>query len=260
VGAASLAAAALMAACAVVAANLLLGRRSLGRIAHGLWDEMSFIVLAAAALIAVRAAMSVIEAIVRPVAVIPSSTHALQPLVLWLQESTPPLIGVIVLGAAYVLIYIFTLALVVFFLLAEDRGRFRRYVKALILAYVISLTLHVLIGSTRPGLDPASGIAPLLYGDTLWGPLSADLMGRGNSFPSTHVTMVTVTWLATLGQGRINLLPLALLVIMPVAVLYLGVHWPVDVIAGMITGAVSYLAIALMENYGERGFIRSRPG
>ncbi|GEM_PF-4327613 len=260
-GAASLAAAALMAACAVGAALLLLGKGSLVRIVQGLKDERSFIVLTAAALIAVRVATSVVGALVQPIIAIPTSDHALQPLVLWLQESVISGTGIAALSAVYVLLYVFMLVLIPLVLLAEDRGRFRRCVMALVLAYSISLVLHILIGSVRPGLDPASGIAPLLYGDPVWGPLSEGLMGRGSSFPSTHMTSITVMCMAAWGVRRLRIFSLAMLAIMSIAVLCLGVHWPADVAAGVITGAGSYLAVALIEKKaGERGFIRWRPG
>lgn len=260
-GAASLAAAALMAACAVAAAALFLGKGSLGRIAQGLRDERFFILLVATVLIAVRAAASMIGALVEPVASIPSSDHALQPLVLWLQQSIPHGIGVPVLGTVYVLFLVFLLVFIPVVLLAEDRELFRRYAKALILAYSISLSLHILIGSMRPGMDPASGIAPLLYDDAFWGPLSSGIMGRGSSFPSTHVTEVTVMCMATWGMGRLRVPLLVMLAAMSAAVLYLGVHWPLDVVAGVITGAGSYLAVTIIEKKsGGKGFIRLRPG
>lgn len=237
------------------------GKRSLVRIAHRLIDDRTFIVTMAAALIAVRVAASAIGGLVSPLASIPSSAHALGPVAAWLQESVPYAIGVPALGAAYVPALIFLLVLVPLALIAADRCLFHRYAKALILAYAVSLSIHIVIGSVRPGMDPATGIAPLLYGDGSWGPLSEGLMGRGSSFPSTHVTVVTVMYLATRGLGKLNASLLMMLVIMSAAVLYLGVHWPVDVAAGAVTGAGSYLAVMRMEKKaGEGVFIRWRPG
>jgi membrane-associated phospholipid phosphatase len=72
--------------------------------------------------------------------------------------------------------------------------------------------------------------------------------GRGPSFPSGHTTGTTallfaVAYYAAAGRGRgvrIALWSAALSgsILMAVTRIYLGVHWPTDVVAGLILGMV----------------------
>lgn len=83
------------------------------------------------------------------------------------------------------------------------------------------------------------------------------------SFPSGHATMATIVYL-TLGvllaraQTRrrmkvyVMLVAVALAVIVGISRVYLGVHWPTDVLAGWCVGASWALACLLVETWLQR--------
>ena len=77
----------------------------------------------------------------------------------------------------------------------------------------------------------------------------------GGAYPSGHAQHATVVWgLLALRTGRRSLRYLALAAIAVIAFsrLYLGVHWPVDVVGGVLAGAALMLAyLALTVEWAE---------
>lgn len=89
------------------------------------------------------------------------------------------------------------------------------------------------------------------------------------SFPSGHAMMATVTWLTlavllatTFRRRRLKVYVVALAVLVTIAVgvsrVYLGVHWPTDVLAGWAAGGAWALACAaLARALSRRGAIEA---
>lgn len=176
----------------------------------------------------------------------PETFQALGCLAMWTQSVIPREVGVPLFGTAYVLFFVFVLAYAPLRLLSHDIPGFRRYCLAISIASLSLAILHVLFLSLRPGLDPGSGIAPLLYQDATWGPLSSDLISRGQSLPSGHTTVVTIV-LMSLWRGKVaRSVLIGALVATMVGVLYLGLHWPVDVAAGLVLGWACAQAASLL--------------
>ncbi len=69
----------------------------------------------------------------------------------------------------YVLLFPLTLGTAALWLLSTDRNRFRTYCTSMAIASIVLLLAHVLMLSTRPALDPSSGVSPLLYKDNFLG-------------------------------------------------------------------------------------------
>jgi undecaprenyl-diphosphatase len=68
--------------------------------------------------------------------------------------------------------------------------------------------------------------------------------GSGQSFPSTHASdsaaaAVIFAW----GAPRLSTLGLALVLLVGISRVYLGVHWPTDVLAGWALGALVGMAL-----------------
>ena len=125
-------------------------------------------------------------------------------------------------------------------LLSKEAGdRLRVYCAALAISYVALMTLHALVGSPRPALTPGSGVSGLLYDDPRWGSLSLDISSRGNSLPSGHTTIVTAMLVSLRELPWARCLLTAVLALTAFGVLYLGIHWPLDVLLGLAVGAAS---------------------
>ena len=111
-----------------------------------------------------------------------------------------------------------------------------------------NVTLKHLVERTRPWLV-VEGLIPLIA------------EGDPNSFPSGHTTAAFaagVVWWKTLPWtwGRVGALALA--VLMGCSRLYVGVHFPSDVLAGAAVGALCALAaLALWRGIAERRSRRS---
>ncbi|MBI0583942.1 MAG: phosphatase PAP2 family protein [Methanomassiliicoccus sp.] len=237
----SLSIAALMVLSALVTSMLLIGRDPLRSLVRGVRENAWAVGLLLVVAVGERAIAAIIGG-VRPLLTVPASARVSEPFLIALQNAIPPGPGVPFFAVIYVLLFIFLLVTVPLLLLAWNGDRFRTYALALLFTYSIALASHALIGSVRPGLDPLSGVAPLLYSDPFWGPLSGDLHSRGNGLPSVHVAVVTVMCLSMWGLKGAGPVLLATLASTAAAVLYLGVHWPLDVIAGLLTGAASHIA------------------
>lgn len=171
------------------------------------------------------------------------------------QSIVPLDLGVSFFGATYVLLFIMVILLVPLWLLMHDIAGFRRCCLAISLASVTLMLAHSLVLSPRPGLDPGSGILPVLYEDPFWGPLSGDLISRGQSLPSGHITVLTVVMACVWGSPRARCASIAILFATIGAVIYLGLHWPIDVAVGLVLGYMCSVAAASFVGSmkGERG-------
>ncbi len=188
-------------------------------------------------------------------------TEILAGLSTWLQSAIPTLLGPSIFGTIYIIAFLICLIVLPLYLLASGEDIiFKRYCLSLGLAYFFLIIFHLAILSVRPGLDPASGIAGILYLDPFWGPISVDLISRGNSLPSGHTISLMATAVAIWPLRRLRTAVLALLGLTMVAILYLGIHWPIDVIIGIALGAASGLvAIKIVEKWERKKFMLSTP-
>jgi undecaprenyl-diphosphatase len=68
--------------------------------------------------------------------------------------------------------------------------------------------------------------------------------GSGRSFPSTHASdTAAAAAVFAWGAPRLSTLGLALVVLVGISRVYLGVHWPTDVLAGWAVGALVGMAL-----------------
>jgi membrane-associated phospholipid phosphatase len=141
----------------------------------------------------------------------------------------------------------------------EERYTLRRYCLAMFIAYAGLFILHVTIPTTRPSLEPGTGIAPLLYSDPFFSSLVSSVGSHDSSLPSGHTTLLGTCALVLWTSPRLRAwsLGVAVLLAMTVfSVIYLGVHWPLDVVAGLGLAAfaviVSSRLVRIIEKEGFR--------
>jgi undecaprenyl-diphosphatase len=68
--------------------------------------------------------------------------------------------------------------------------------------------------------------------------------GAGESFPSTHASdSAAAAAVFSWGAPRLSVLGVALVVLVGISRVYLGVHWPTDVLAGWAVGALVGIAL-----------------
>lgn len=106
-----------------------------------------------------------------------------------------------------------------------------------------NVVLKNLVGRTRPWLD-VPGLIPLIE------------EGDPNSFPSGHTTAAlaaAAAWAKNLPRKWMGALAVGAGVCMGLSRLYVGVHYPSDVLAGALVGsACAWLAGCLYEKVSER--------
>ena len=106
-----------------------------------------------------------------------------------------------------------------------------------------NVVLKHLVARPRPWLDVA-GLIPLIAEHD------------PNSFPSGHTTAAFaagMVWAGALPWNRVRPLAVVLAVFMGLSRLYVGVHYPTDVIAGALVGSLcAWLALRLWRRMEER--------
>lgn len=142
---------------------------------------------------------------------------------------------------AYVWVFTFMTAFSPLLLLAkDDRVTLRRYSIALMLNYIILLPFVLFIPVTVPGGYPQSGITPLLYVKSNWGRMVTSIDPLNNGFPSGHTSLCVATLLIFALAGaqyrRYVYFLIGATVSIVFSVLYLGIHWPLDVFVGFLVG------------------------
>lgn len=142
-----------------------------------------------------------------------------------------------------IIVYVWLFSFIVYFtplllLYLDDKATIRRYSVAMLFNYVVLIPFYILFPVTVTGFHADSGLTPLLYIETNWGRMVTSVDPLNNDFPSGHVSIVLTTLLVLMSaslpnRGYVYFLAASVVGIVFV-VLFLGVHWPVDVLGGAI--------------------------
>ena len=151
-------------------------------------------------------------------------------------------------------------ALIIF---GGPKGRWAGLMMILLVAASDQLSSHLikpLVERMRP--CEVLGSIHFWYGPEGWIVTPPDVMGgfkTSFSFPSSHAANITSSMLfLALAYRRWAALPIAVMILVSFSRIYVGVHWPSDVAAGMALGAV--LAVPAYLFFRRISFERKRAG
>jgi undecaprenyl-diphosphatase len=165
----------------------------------------------------------------------------------WLQEAMRDLTAL----GGNALLTLITLAAFFYLIAVRKRGAALYLTVAVISGIIVSTSLKLGFDRPRPNLFP--------HGSYTYMP----------SFPSGHSIMSAIVYLTLgvlLAEAQPNLrlkiyifsVAVCLTILVGISRIYLGVHWPSDVLAGWIGGLSWALLIWLLKNYGQNRLALSR--
>lgn len=135
-----------------------------------------------------------------------------------------------------------------FFAFMNNRKLMRRYTGAMVIAYMIIIPFYFLF-SVNVTSDVATGVPgmkQLLYSNTNHLRFVVLVDNLDDAFPSGHVAVAVLSYLISRDFPRLERYGYFLLVSIPliiVSVVYLGVHWLLDIIAGALVGYFSFYIV-----------------
>jgi len=144
----------------------------------------------------------------------------------------------------FILIYVWIFTFIIYFtplylLFKNDSPLFRKFSFAMILNYIILLPFYTFLPVSVTSYSPPTMLKPLLYIDTSWGRLVTAMDPLDNDFPSGHISLLLSTLLilsSSYQHRKYTHFVLWGLISMTFAVLYLGIHWIMDIIGGIFLG------------------------
>lgn len=168
-------------------------------------------------------------------------------LVPWIQSfATPPLTAAF--SAAYVYGYVFILTFpIVAYLALEDDRPLRETFLAYSYNYVLGLGLYILFIAYGPRNLLPEQVGSLMY--TMWPEsqlLTSQVNANTNVFPSLHASLSTTVVVLAYHTREVYTawfyLSSALAGAIMLSTMYLGIHWAIDLLGGIVLGVVSVVA------------------
>ncbi len=163
-------------------------------------------------------------------------------LIFGLSGQNPTLDGLMIFSARYLIYLTFILILTFAFrgTIKERKALLLILISLPIVVLIIKL-IHIFFFEPRPYVD--QNIIPLI-------PHKEDA-----SFPSRHASVMSaITFAYIFCKSKWVALFLLLLILVGVSRIYIGVHYPLDILGGVIVGALSLLLGLAVKNFFKRFF------
>ncbi|WP_121742375.1 phosphatase PAP2 family protein [Natronorubrum halophilum] len=164
--------------------------------------------------------------------------------IVWLQSySTPAVTAYFSFSYIYSYVFLLVFPVVAYFALSNTRP-LRELLTAYTLNYTLGLALYVFVIAYGPRNIMPELVQALLY-DTYpeYQHLTRQVNRNTNVFPSLHTSLAaTVSFLAYRTREiypKWNLVAAALGVSVAISTMYLGIHWAIDVVAGIVLAYIS---------------------
>jgi len=154
-----------------------------------------------------------------------------------LRGKIPGLDLVMIFGAEAV---IYLSAILLIYLGFKENGIYKKSIIlsfiSILLALLAILIIHIFIKEKRPFIK--FGFKPLIS------------FYKNLSFPSIHTTIMTIFVVSGFYYSMpISLLLLILLIWVAFARIYIGVHYPVDILGGVLIGSLSSISVILIRSF-----------
>lgn len=161
-----------------------------------------------------------------------------------LQNSIDSGIAATYLKFAYMWVFaFFTYFLPVLFVAKQDRSTLVAFTIAMTVNYMVLILFYIAFPTAVSSKLPHEGVEPVLYSSAYWGSMAVSVDSLTNCFPSGHVslsfTALFIVMFAGLGYRRLAYVLGATAASIVIAVLYLGIHYPLDVVGGLALAAGS---------------------
>jgi membrane-associated phospholipid phosphatase len=143
------------------------------------------------------------------------------------------------LGFVYMWVFaFFTYFLPILLIARGDRRNFVIFALAVAINYAVLIPFYITFPVAVSSNLLGTGVEPVLYSSSVWGRMATSVDSLTNCFPSGHVSLSFTAFFvfALAGQGyrRLSYVLLATALSLGLAVLYLGIHYPADVVSGFV--------------------------
>ncbi|MCD6476704.1 MAG: phosphatase PAP2 family protein [Candidatus Aenigmarchaeota archaeon] len=165
-----------------------------------------------------------------------------------LQNILPKIFGIYPFSWVYMYLYTFLLFFTPFMLiLKNDKKMIKLYTIAIVINYIILIPFYVFFPVDTPGLYLTNMIKPLLYSNINYKSIIETVDPLDNCFPSGHISVpftivLLFLWFDSKRRYKEYMhFSLIAAILITISTLYLGVHWSIDVCAGLLLAALSVL-------------------
>ncbi len=133
----------------------------------------------------------------------------------------------------------------IFFLARHEEENFMFFSKALLVNYMFILPGYFLLKVTVTSLH-APEVDPIMYSNDQYYAILYLINRLTNCFPSGHISIsltITLLGLFKAKLKRFGIFGIAFTISTAFVIIYLGVHWLTDIVAGVLIGSFTYWAV-----------------
>lgn len=157
------------------------------------------------------------------------------------------------------IIYVHGFTFIIYFtpyllIVNSDDRYFKEYTGIIFLNYLVLIPFYIYFPVHPPACYLRS-VSPLLYNDPYMGRMVTGIDPLDNCFPSGHISLILSTllfiWKAKNEDMKYEKYAYFLLIcffLIVLSILYLGIHWPADILAGIALAYGAYYVV-------ERGYL-----
>ena len=218
-----------------------------GDISQNLWDSRAYLIVMALIILLVK-----LENTIQDVAVLSKDyTHIIYGIegnahIVWIQNSVQSSLFIHAVSVFYVLFFMWLMVFTaIFFIAISRKDLLRLYIYGLLLNYFVLVFFYLFFNVTVTSMyPPETAVQPLLYRNDMYRSIVLLVGGFDDCFPSGHIsvsTMITLILLFRSGFRGFGYAALATTAFTGFVILFLGIHWALDIAGGVLLGTFAYI-------------------